>query len=109
MSKPKGTSIVQLLDCMAKGFDEKENKSSNISDEESALKLIESFSIGRKKKGKQVVCEKKQVGINYVGGNQEVGADASLKYELRNQLKFPGVNRFQMPEIPSKSQGLRKL
>ena len=44
---------------MAKGFDEKENKSSNISDEESALKLIESFSIGRKKKGKQVVCEKK--------------------------------------------------
>lgn len=42
-------------------------------------------------------------------GNEEAGAEAALRYNIRKQLKYPGVDRNQMPEVPSKSEGLRKM
>jgi hypothetical protein len=98
-----------MPDNMAKGFDLEESKPDTVSDEEIALKLIESFSIGMKRKGKQISASKKDTSINFLSGNEDIGADAALKYALRTELKYPGINRFQMPEIPSKSVGLRKL
>ena len=39
-TEKKGNSIVELLDCMAKGFDVEESKPDTVSEEESALELI---------------------------------------------------------------------
>ena len=57
-TKKKGGNLVDMLDCMAKGFDVAESKPETVDDEESALQLIESFSIGKKRRGKQIGSER---------------------------------------------------
>lgn len=44
-----------------------------------------------------------------MGWNEYVGGDAALMAEVRRRIKFPGIDRFQMPEIPVKSEKLRRL
>jgi hypothetical protein len=33
----------------------------------------------------------------FVGANEYVGENADLLAEIRQHIKFPGINRFQMP------------
>jgi hypothetical protein len=102
--------IVDMLDDLARGIDENQVKVEvKTNEEEDVLGLIDSFSAGKKKKTKSAGAEKKVSGLNFIGGNEEIGPDSRLKNELRSQIKFPGIDRYQMPEVPSKSEGLRKL
>jgi len=46
---------------------------------------------------------------HFINANQAINSTAELEEEIRKNLKYPGINRYQMPEIPSKSHKLRKL
>jgi hypothetical protein len=39
----------------------------------------------------------------FFDANQSISSAIELEEEIRKELKYPGINRYQMPEISSKS------
>lgn len=105
--------MLSLLDSLAQGLDEQPPANSDLDgDEEDILNLINSFSVTPPTAplaNSNVSSQGEKKQEMFVGWNEYVGSDAELMAEVRKRLKFPGIDRFQMPEIPAKSEKLRRL
>jgi hypothetical protein len=99
----KGTSLISMLDGLARGLDSSLVRPASHKEDENVVELIEKFTAGKKSKPKLKEAVISNDALNFIGANEEIGDDSQLTSDLRSQLRYPGINRFQIPEISPKS------